>query len=204
MLTLVRVALVILLFASGAHADKRGFALVVGVSNYDSFENLPNAARDATLIAETFRDIGFDVEISLNPTGDTLRAALDAARMRRTYDVGVLYFAGHGVQVMGENFLIAKDGVAGADRGGGMFALSEILSDFAQVADRVVVLLDACRNNPFGVTADNVQLFLNTFPGAYASYALDVEQLQRLAARSIERIGGLSRVDVQPSNTVLA
>src|SRR5207237_9449804 len=93
-----------------AWAEKR-VALVVGNSNYQNAAVLPNPANDAAAIAATLKDAGFDVvESRLNlPAADMRRALRDFADQARDSDIAVVYYAGHGIEIDGTNYLIPTD-----------------------------------------------------------------------------------------------
>ena len=102
---------VCLLAATGlAHALDR-VALVIGNSNYSEVPRLKNAASDATVLAGKLRAMGFkQVDLHLDLGGNGLRAALGRfSRQAAGADIAMIYFAGHGMEVNGKNFLIPVD-----------------------------------------------------------------------------------------------
>ncbi len=137
-----------------AHAAGR-FALVVGNSAY-SFAPLRNPAQDAALMAATLRVLGFDVsEYQDVPQRDLKRAVVDFGRKLEQAGkdaVGLVYYAGHGVQVNGENYLIPiganiRDELDVDIEG---VPASIILQALERAGNGLnIVILDACRNNPF-------------------------------------------------------
>lgn len=137
-----------------AHAAGR-FALVIGNSNY-SFAPLRNPAQDASLMAATLRVLGFDVsEYQDVAQRDLKRAVVDFGRKLEQAGkdaVGLVYYAGHGVQVNGENYLIPiganiRDELDVDIEG---VRASVILSALERAGNGLnIVVLDACRNNPF-------------------------------------------------------
>ena len=142
--------------ASEAKADKR-IALVVGNATYQSVAPLANAQNDATLIAETLRDVGFTL------IGDRAQLNLDKAAFDKAVqtfgnqlvgaDVALFYYAGHGVQIRGSNYLVpvSANPVREADVDFQMVDVSLILRQMEGSGTRLnLVILDACRNNPFG------------------------------------------------------
>src|ERR1700730_12433347 len=125
-------------FSAPAFADKR-VALVVGNSAYRNVGRLDNPANDAKLLSETLRALGF----TLVGGGAQLAGA----------DVGLFYYAGHGVQVRGENYLIPVDAnpTKEADVDFQMLNTNLLLRQMEGAGTRLtLVILDACRNNPFG------------------------------------------------------
>ncbi len=142
-----------------ARAEKR-VALVIGNSAYIAVSPLRNPASDARLIAETLAALGF----TLTGGGaqiDLDKSALDRAVQRfgddlQGADVGLFYYAGHGVALHGANYLVPVDAnvTREADTDFRMLNVNLVLQQM-DPADRPggrlnVVILDACRNNPFG------------------------------------------------------
>jgi uncharacterized caspase-like protein len=104
-------AATVLLFVSGpAFAEKR-VALVLGNSNYQNVAPLANPVNDSAKIAAMLKDAGFDVVDSRRDLSavDTRRALRDFADRSRDADIAVVYYAGHGIEVDGGNYLIPVD-----------------------------------------------------------------------------------------------
>jgi uncharacterized caspase-like protein len=141
-----------LLMATNALADKR-VALVLGVSKYQHVPPLANPDNDATAMSEVFRQIGFDVV--------TLRQDLGIFEMRRTMrefavtaadaDIAVVYYAGHGIEANGVNFLIPTDAklLSDFDVEDEAIPLDRILQTISAAKRLRLVILDACRDSPF-------------------------------------------------------
>jgi tetratricopeptide (TPR) repeat protein len=140
---------------SFAHAEKR-VALVIGNSAYRAVPALPNPKADATLIADTLSSLGFAV-VGGGAQLDLDKAGLDEALRKfgtalTGADVALFYYAGHGVETHGLNYLVPVDAHP-ADEGD-VFTettgLTGILDVMEKSGARVnLVLLDACRDNPF-------------------------------------------------------
>ncbi len=142
-------------FSTPGHAEKR-IALVIGNSDYTRVPSLVNPENDATLMAETLRSVGFDVALVVNVDrrkmaravrsfGKKLRAAGPDA-------VGLFYYAGHGNQAKGVNYLIPLDAEIDtiADLEVEALSASNILSQMEDAGNTLnLVILDACRNNPY-------------------------------------------------------
>jgi hypothetical protein len=180
-LFLALLATVVLLSAE-ALADKR-VALVIGNSNYVNVARLPNPENDATAVAALFRNAGFDVvEAHNNMGGNAMRRAFrNFSDTARNSDIAVVYYAGHGVEVDGANYLLPTDVVLERDIDVDDEAISiERIVRILEPAKRLrVVILDACRDNPF------------------------VSKMKRVGAtRSIGR--GLGRIEPQSSDTLIA
>jgi len=152
MRTAVLFALFLMVAAFSASAADR-VALLFGMADYKSVPVLSNTHNDVTAIAETLEGIGFDVTTHLDPGLDEMRDALDAfAFQSETADLALIYFAGHAVEVQGENFFIPVDAAVASNRDVQQQSLT--LKDFLASVDRArkmrIVILDSCRDNPFG------------------------------------------------------
>jgi uncharacterized caspase-like protein len=138
--------------AGQASAEKR-VALVIGNSAYDKVARLGNPANDAALMAETFKSAGFEsVELRRDlKVGDMRRALRDFLDKARDADVAVVYYAGHGIEVDGTNYLIPVDAVLerDADIYDEALSLDRVLVSVEPAKQLRLVILDACRDNPF-------------------------------------------------------
>lgn len=138
--------------SNAAWAEKR-VALIVGNSSYLTVPQLPNPSRDATSVAKMFRDAGFDsVDIQLNVGNLEFKRAIRKFETTADQaDIAVVYYAGHGLEIGGTNYLIPTDARLASDRDADDEAiLLERLVSSADGAKRLrLVILDACRDNPF-------------------------------------------------------
>lgn len=149
-------ACLFLLCASPAMAASK-VALVVGMSDYRNIVKLDNSANDARGVAATLSDTGFQVTAVMEGTVDQFRTALDEFAFRaETADTALVYFAGHGVEVQGENYLIPVDADVRSNRDIQRQAISlkEVLAAVDHARRMRIVILDSCRNNPFGDALD--------------------------------------------------
>lgn len=139
-------------FAAGhAHAGKR-VALVIGNGAYKHTRALPNPGNDAAAIAGRFRAMGFD-SVSLQKDLDyqAMRLAIrNFGRRAQRADVAVVYFAGHGLEVGGRNYLVPTDAklLSDDDLEYEAVTLGSILRQVRSARALRLVILDACRNNP--------------------------------------------------------
>lgn len=153
---IVAIALVIALgFGRPACAEQR-VALVIGNAAYTTVPALTNSANDAALMAATLGDLGFDVVTAPDADRDEMAAAIRefGKRLRAAGPeaVGLFYYAGHGVQANGTNYLIPVDAPIGneADLETAAVSAQWVLSQMAYAGNALnIVILDACRNNPF-------------------------------------------------------
>ena len=145
-----------LTLATPAAAEKR-VALVIGNSAYQNVTRLDNPRNDATLMAETLSALGFTL-IGGRAQLDLDKPAMDLAvqnfgRLVQGADVALFYYAGHGVQVSGANYLVpvSANPTREADVDFQMVDVNLVLRQMQGSGTRLnMVILDACRNNPFG------------------------------------------------------
>ncbi|MEM8732372.1 MAG: caspase family protein [Pseudomonadota bacterium] len=157
--TLARILLCVglMLAASALWADTSRKALVIGMADYETIGPLDNTANDARGVAATLGAIGFDVTLSVNATGDELRQTLaDFAFRSETADLALIYFAGHGVEVQGENFMIPVDAAvrSNLDVQRQSVSLTQMLAAVDRARKLRIVILDSCRDNPLGGDID--------------------------------------------------
>ena len=145
--------ILLLLSVSSAYAETR-VALVIGNSTYQ-VSPLKNPANDAKLIAATLSDLGFEVLVKTDLTSREMIDAIGEFKLELMAGatVGFFYYAGHGMQIDGTNFLIPKDNAKIQSNSQVRFSalsVGDILHtiDDAGVSLNVIVL-DACRDNPF-------------------------------------------------------
>ena len=135
-----------------AGKDRR-IALIIGNAAYENAPALLNPVRDAALVAQTLRVTGFDsVMLQTDLRKDALVAALrDFARQSEDADWAVIYYAGHGMEVGGVNYLIPIDARMVSDRDISFEAvpLNQVLNAAERAKRLRLVVLDACRDNPF-------------------------------------------------------
>jgi hypothetical protein len=176
--------------ASAAHAEKR-VALVVGNSDYESAPRLNNPINDAKALAETLEGLGFVVEHRADLDRDQLDLALaDFSDLAGEADWAVVYFSGHGIEVGGTNYLIPVD--ARLERESRVrfeaVPLDNVLAAVQPARQLRLVILDACRNNPFlnkmvvaGLTRSATKGLARPEPhaGTVVAYAAREHQLAR-------------------------
>ena len=165
-----------------AHADRR-VALVIGNSAYKSAPKLGNPANDATLVGGMFKKAGFDsVDVRLDLSASEMRRMLrEFAGRTRDAEMAVIYYAGHGIELDGTNYLIPTDASLETD--------GDVLDETIPVERALfavepakqlrLIILDACRDNPFAKSMKRT-----------------------LASRAIGR--GLAKVEPTSPNTMIA
>jgi hypothetical protein len=145
----------VLLGSQPALAENR-VALVIGQSNYRAVVPLPNPANDAKAVSQMLTESGFEVLTAADLSQNELRAKVgDFAAMvsaKGPDTVALVFYAGHGLQIDGENFLVPVDIDPKRETDIPLQAvrLNDILNTLASVPSKTrILLLDSCRNNPF-------------------------------------------------------
>jgi uncharacterized caspase-like protein len=148
----ILLAAALLLVCQPAFAEKR-VALVLGNSAYQNVPQLTNPVNDGAVIAAKLKQAGFDVVDSRHdlPAAETRRALRDFADRARDADIAVVYYAGHGMEVDGTNYLIPVDAKLERDTDvyDEAFSLDRVLVAIEPARQLRLVILDACRDNPF-------------------------------------------------------
>ena len=150
------VALIGCAFAAAAHAEEtpslKGVALVIGQSKYQHIPALTNPANDARDIVKLLTDMGFDARsVSDRDSGKLKRDLERFVEDAEGADVAFLYYSGHGIEAGGENWLIPVDADMGSldNAGEALVPLSSLLDELKATVPVTILLLDACRTNPF-------------------------------------------------------
>ncbi|WP_293865781.1 caspase family protein [uncultured Alsobacter sp.] len=154
---LVSVAACLLALIGWAHSDaalaQKRVALLIGNGAYSNVTRLANPSNDVDAMAAMLRGAGFDTVLTgLDLDERGIRRALqnfeDAANGA---DIGLIFYSGHGIEVNGQNYLIPVDAKLGSDRAVDDEAvpLDRVLRSMEQVKRLRLVILDACRDNPF-------------------------------------------------------
>jgi len=175
-------AAAMILIAQPALADKR-VALVLGNSAYQNVPQLANPVNDAALMADTLKRAGFDVVDSRQNLSalETRRVLREFADKANNADIAVIYYAGHGIEIDGSNYLIPVDAKLERDNDvyDEAFSLDRVLVAVESTKKLRLVILDACRDNPFAQTMKKT-----------------------IATRAIGR--GLAKIEPDAPNTLIA
>jgi len=138
-----------------ALAEKR-VALVIGMSKYQQVPRLSNPARDAEAMTSLFKKAGFELVVSERDLGisDLRRVIREFSEISRDADISVVYYAGHGIEVDGTNYLVPADAklLSDFDVEDETVSLERVLKALDPVKRLKLVILDACRDNPFAKT----------------------------------------------------
>jgi formylglycine-generating enzyme required for sulfatase activity len=171
--------------ASGVVSAAERVALVIGNSAYRNAEELPNPKNDATAIAEALTRTGFEVDLRTDLDQLGMQHAMrDFGLKAEAAEVALVFYAGHGVQVAGENYLLPIDAALERERDllYEALPLNLVLGEIAQAQKLGLVIVDACRDNPLA------------------------EQLRRSLGPIRSRLvgDGLARMENLPSDTMIA
>jgi uncharacterized caspase-like protein len=132
-------------------AQGRRLALVIGNGAYADAAKLANPANDARLIARNLKSLGFDVMEGIDADRRRLRQLRDDfLRSAATARLAIVYYAGHGLQIDGRNYLVPVDADLGA-AGDPAQNLTDVDTMLTGLDDQIrtnIVILDACRDNP--------------------------------------------------------
>ncbi len=182
-LRLFCLVLSVLWLSSDSAEAARRVALVLGNSAYKSVPRLTNPVNDAVLVGGMFKNAGFDsVDIKTDLNAVDMRKALREFGGRvRDADVAIIYYAGHGIELDGTNYLIPTDAALETDSDvlDETVALDRALFAVEPARQLRLVILDACRDNPFAKSMKRT-----------------------VAARAIGR--GLAKVEPTTPNTMIA
>jgi hypothetical protein len=190
------------LMAMGSGSAKK-VALVVGNSAYQSIGRLENPENDATAIVKALERLSFDEVISaINLIQKDL-----LSRLQQFYDklggesLAVLFYAGHGVQVWGQNYLLPCDAkvTKTSDLQGTAIALNDVVRAMSRRANTRLIFLDACRNDPLSNQAGGL------VRGARAGPALgnDLEEVGPGLAKVTATAGTFVAYATEPGNVAL-
>ena len=138
---------------TSAYADKK-VALVVGNGAYRNVVDLPNPPNDAREVANSLRRLGFLVVEGIDLSHDAMLGKLrEFSSALVGADVGLFFYAGHGLQVAGENYLVPIDAVlkGEADLDFAAIKVDVVVRQLLREAKIKVVVLDSCRDNPLAV-----------------------------------------------------
>ncbi|WBL77398.1 caspase family protein [Bradyrhizobium xenonodulans] len=175
-------ALILSISTDAAWAGKR-VALVIGVSAYKQVPQLTNPARDADAMTALFKKAGFDAVDNRRDLGisELRRAIRDFSATSQDADVAVVYYAGHGIEVDGANYLVPADAKLASDFDieDETISLDRVMRALDGAKRLKLVILDACRDNPF---ANSMK--------------------RTVASRAIGR--GLAKVEPSMSDTLIA
>lgn len=147
--------LIVFISASASYAKKR-VALIIGNNNYANVTKLEKAENDASSLASTLKGLGFNIILKKNLNRRSFNKSLQSFYSQlKPGDEALFFFAGHGVEIRGQNYLLPTD-VPNAKPGqesfvkGESIGVNRVLQEIGRRKVRLsILILDACRNNPF-------------------------------------------------------
>jgi uncharacterized caspase-like protein len=179
-----------------AATDSR-YALVIGNNNYKYASKLKNPINDSYDVAQSLKKLSFNTTLIQNATKPQMRKAVTIflSNLKKTNGVGLFYYAGHGVQFSGSNYLVPIETKVGTETQimDQSFDIKYLLNGMSKIETATnIIILDACRDNPFKNTQK-----------------LGTRSVNSGKSRSLVRVvvpklnSGLSKLDA-PSNTFIA
>ncbi len=169
-----------ILLSAAAQAQAPGdirIALVIGNSAYTGAPALVNPANDAKAMGDALRGLGFTVVEVRDADKAQMARAIAQVRdsLKGKQGVGMLYYAGHGLQVDARNYMVPVDAkmAKGADVPAQTVDVSSVIDAFKAAGNRMnILVLDACRDNPFGgITTGKGLAPLDAPSGTFLAYA---------------------------------
>jgi len=139
-------------YSALAGESLKGVALVIGQSEYKSLTALPNPVNDARAIENLLARLGFETDLATDENAKKLRRTIDGfVDDAEGADVALLYYSGHGIEAGGINYLLPVDASIDslADGDKALISLQDVLAQLRTKARVTILLLDACRSNPF-------------------------------------------------------
>lgn len=172
-----------LVLSAGLASAERRVALIIGNSTYKNVQPLANPANDAAAVGALFKKAGFEVVESKLDLGNTAmrRAIREFTGTAKNADIAVVYYAGHGIEFDGTNYLIPVDAelASDVDVEDETISLDRVMRMLDPVKRLRLVILDACRENPFAK-----------------------KMTRTIASRSMGR--GLAKIEVTTTDTLVA
>ena len=172
-----------LVLSAGLASAERRVALIIGNSTYKNVQPLANPAKDAAAVGALFKKAGFEVVESKLDLGNTAmrRAIREFTGTAKNADIAVVYYAGHGIEFDGTNYLIPVDAelASDVDVEDETISLDRVMRMLDPVKRLRLVILDACRENPFAK-----------------------KMTRTIASRSMGR--GLAKIEVATTDTLVA
>jgi len=188
-------------------------SLCMGINNYDNFDNLNNCENDASDLSDILTKFGFESKLLLNPTQDEVIKAIREFKIQVTEnDISLIFFAGHGLKIETDNFLVPKDA--------NIEFLEEIpykcinaedllISNKPENNNLHIIILDACRDNPFpnAIKSRGIEVGLNKMSaplGTLISFATSpgTKSLENKGERNSYFTKALLQEIVKPNLTI--
>ncbi len=201
---------------------KTGLALVLANNDYQNSTNLAMAISDGEEIVTALKEVGFDIEIGFNLNkADMLDAIIAFADKLPQYEYAMVYYSGHGVQFGGENYILPSDAKASTRQiilKNSAISINEIFKTIDDPSVPKIVILDACRENPFlnqltaesrevgGIGLSKVEASKNSmviFSTSLNTLVPDNNQFAELFSQNVKNGGCIENIVKQTRNDVL-
>ncbi len=203
--------LAVLFLASPVTAQEarslKGVALIIGQSGYAHVPSLSNPARDARAVDGLLTALGFDTRtVTDRDTNKLTRDIERFAEDAEDADVALLYYSGHGIEAGGENYLIPTDAdlASLSDAGERLVPLSQVMNRLKRSVPVTILLLDACRTNPFppGATLKTAR---NTKPAPIGTIGLGAPRGMSIVEepQQSENLGMVIGLAAEPGSAAL-
>ncbi len=154
---LLALTAIISVTSSASFAASR-VAIVLGNGNYLHTSSLPNPVNDAQKIADALESLGFEVNLLVDTSKQTLEQLRNETEsLLRGADVGLFFYAGHGLQIDGQNYIVPIDATFENPEtvANQLVSMTKFLALMEQHTATNIIFLDACRNNPFAEVIEN-------------------------------------------------
>ena len=197
---LVVLALLFSAVTSWAAEEPRRVAIILGNGNYANTSVLVNPPNDARAIRAALETLGFDVFSVVDATKRDLdRLQTDAGKIFRGAEVGLFFYAGHGMQINGENYMVPVDASFDdvTDILSQLVSLTQFLRRMEEFTPTNIIFLDACRNNPL---ADVVQDQVMAGRSLTIGDRQNVDRVGQGLAEMHASVGTLIAYATQPGN----
>jgi formylglycine-generating enzyme required for sulfatase activity len=167
---LVLILLVSACLSNPAAADKR-VALVIGNSKYKNTQVIPNPENDAADVDAALKRLGFETKFGMNLDKTAMEdLSIEFSREVKTADVAIVYYAGHGIQFGGVNYLVPVDAKLDDEADlRRLIRVDDMMSDLGFAKTLRILILDACRDNPL---ADNLRRKLASSKASFVQNGL--------------------------------
>jgi uncharacterized protein YecT (DUF1311 family) len=145
-------AMILLIFMAAPALAETKVALVIGNAAYKFASTLANPINDSNAVATRLAALGFDVQLEQDLTGQAFRVALGQFSDKALHaDLALVYYAGHGIEMGGQNYLIPVDSEMRSETTAQFetVSLDQVLTTVRGAGALGIVMLDACRDNPF-------------------------------------------------------
>ena len=161
-----------ILMDDSGQASKR-VALVIGNGAYNSVQPLNNPRNDAIALSGKLRQLGFFVYLIVDGRATSIVDCIDKLlAVHQQIDVGLLFYAGHGIQISDDNYILGVEAAVNDPAAEGLLPIAQLVQRIQDQSAATILMLDACRNNPFddaapaGLSSSTLRAVKLRIPGA--------------------------------------